>query len=221
MTDVKRMTAKEDFLKMPLEDRNCEVELYEDCRTRKLFRHCKCVPWEMSSFQDGNSQNTNYLFLQHMEVCDPKGRDCIEKNSAETFNCSTTCVGMNADVWAEKTIEEEFDNEDSEVVKEADTRSKDKDEVLRRLAELEKKLARMEVGLKKVVAEGAVGQKGKKLDKAKYQKMIAEYRKSKLKKVKHFKFSSSGTSSAFGEYGYHKIITSKVTESFENMLFIR
>ena len=51
MTDVKRMTAKEDFLKMPLEDRNCEVELYEDCRTRKLFRHCKCVPWEMSSFQ--------------------------------------------------------------------------------------------------------------------------------------------------------------------------
>ena len=51
MTDVKRMTAKEDFLKMPLEDRNCEVELYEDCRTRKLFGHCNCVPWEMTGFQ--------------------------------------------------------------------------------------------------------------------------------------------------------------------------
>ena len=51
MTDVKRMTAKEDFLKMPLKDRNCEVELYEDCRTKKLLRLCNCVPWEMSGFQ--------------------------------------------------------------------------------------------------------------------------------------------------------------------------
>ena len=32
MTDVKRMTAKSDFLLMPLKERNCEVELYEDCR---------------------------------------------------------------------------------------------------------------------------------------------------------------------------------------------
>ena len=51
MTDVKRMTAKKDFLKMPLQDRNCEVELYEDCRTRKLFEECKCVPWEVPGFQ--------------------------------------------------------------------------------------------------------------------------------------------------------------------------
>ena len=28
-----------------------EVELYEDCRTRKLFEHCNCVPWEVHSFQ--------------------------------------------------------------------------------------------------------------------------------------------------------------------------
>ena len=51
MSVVKRMTAKEDFLRMSMMDRNCEVELYEDCRTRKLFEHCNCVPWEMSSFQ--------------------------------------------------------------------------------------------------------------------------------------------------------------------------
>ena len=46
MSVVKRMTAKEDFLKMPLKDRNCEVELYEDCRTRMLMGACNCVPWE-------------------------------------------------------------------------------------------------------------------------------------------------------------------------------
>ena len=51
MTDVKRMTAKKDFLKMPLKDMNCKVELYEDCRTRKLFEECNCVPWEAPGFQ--------------------------------------------------------------------------------------------------------------------------------------------------------------------------
>ena len=51
MTDVKRMTAKEDFLKMPLKDRNCDVESYEDCRTRNLLEKCNCVPWELQGFQ--------------------------------------------------------------------------------------------------------------------------------------------------------------------------
>ena len=51
MTVVKRMTAKKDFLKMPLKDRNCEIELYEDCRTRKLLEECNCVPAEVPGFQ--------------------------------------------------------------------------------------------------------------------------------------------------------------------------
>ena len=54
MSDVKRMKAKEDFLKMPLKDRNCEVELYEDCRTKKLLEKCDCVPWELFRFQVHN-----------------------------------------------------------------------------------------------------------------------------------------------------------------------
>ena len=51
MTVVKRLTAKEDFLNMPLDDRNCEVELYEDCRTRKLLEECDCVPYEVPGFE--------------------------------------------------------------------------------------------------------------------------------------------------------------------------
>ena len=45
MTGVKRMTASLDFLRMPWKDRNCEVESYDDCRTRKLLEQCNCVPW--------------------------------------------------------------------------------------------------------------------------------------------------------------------------------
>ena len=51
MTVVKRMKAKADFLGMEFEDRNCEVELYENCRTRKLIEKCSCVPWEIPRYQ--------------------------------------------------------------------------------------------------------------------------------------------------------------------------
>ena len=36
-----------------------------------------------------------------MDVCDQKGRDCIEGNSTRTYNCSPTCVGIYADVQQE------------------------------------------------------------------------------------------------------------------------
>ena len=51
MSVLKRMSAKDDFLEMSLKDRNCEVELYEDCRTRKLLEECDCVPWEVPGYQ--------------------------------------------------------------------------------------------------------------------------------------------------------------------------
>ena len=51
LTVVKRMSAKDDFLEMPLKERNCKIELYENCRTRKLLEACDCVPWEMPAYQ--------------------------------------------------------------------------------------------------------------------------------------------------------------------------
>ena len=51
MTAVKRMTVTNDLLKMPLKDRKCEVEEYEDCRTRNLIKTCNCFPWKVSEFQ--------------------------------------------------------------------------------------------------------------------------------------------------------------------------
>ena len=37
--------------------------------------------------------------MQDMKICGPEGRDCIEKKSAEPFNCSLTCDGIYADVY--------------------------------------------------------------------------------------------------------------------------
>ena len=44
-----------------------------------------------------------------MEICGPKGRDCIERYSTKSFNCITNCEGIYADVqWIEKKTEEEI-----------------------------------------------------------------------------------------------------------------
>ena len=51
MSVVKRMTGTEDFLAMPLKDRNCKVEQYESCRTRRLLEECQCVPGEIPAYQ--------------------------------------------------------------------------------------------------------------------------------------------------------------------------
>ena len=47
-----------------------------------------------------------------MKICGPKGRDCIEKNSAKTFNCSMTCDGIYADIfWKESEMEDTKDKD--------------------------------------------------------------------------------------------------------------
>ena len=46
ISDVKRMTATEEFLQMSLKDKHCEVESYDSCRTTKLLEKCNCVPWD-------------------------------------------------------------------------------------------------------------------------------------------------------------------------------
>ena len=51
MTDVKKMTTKEDFFMLPLKERGCEADLYEDCRNAGLVKECNCVPWELPGFQ--------------------------------------------------------------------------------------------------------------------------------------------------------------------------
>ena len=41
-------------------------------------------------------------FEQDTEKCTPEGRDCIKEHSSESFNCSTTCEGVYADVQCTK-----------------------------------------------------------------------------------------------------------------------
>ena len=115
-----------------------------------------------------------------MGICGLKGRDCIERNSAKIFNCSTTCEGIYADGWVEKRTEEEIDEEAVE--------TESGGIVLEELKKLRKRVADLERNAN-----------GEELDKEKYKMMIAEYRKFKTKNVKHFRFNSAADSNSFGK----------------------
>ena len=128
-----------------------------------------------------------------MKICGPKGRDCIERNSTSSFNCSTTCEGIYADVqWVEKKMEEVAKNEAEEAFE-----SKLKGEVGEELSKFYRRFADLEKEMNVMKRDGL--EKGEELEKEKYKMMIAEYRKFKTKNVKHFMFNSGKNSSAFGK----------------------
>ena len=51
MSVVKKMTATSAFFEMPMKDRKCQVEPFEECRTRALLEECNCVPLEFRDIQ--------------------------------------------------------------------------------------------------------------------------------------------------------------------------
>ena len=119
-------------------------------------------------------------FPQGSSLCDAKGRNCIEENSARVFNCSLSCEGIFASVqWIGKDVDE--DVKDGEAMKTEENDSKELNEYERRLAALERKM--------KSLHNDRDG-KGEEVDAEKYKMLIAEYRKFKAQRVKHFRLNS-------------------------------
>ena len=131
-----------------------------------------------------------------MEICSPTGRDCIERNSTKSFNCSTTCEGIYADVqWVGKKVEEDVEDEDET---QAAVERKMKEEVVDELAKLlYRQLAGLKREMKLLKSNGQ--EKGEALDTEKYKMLITEYGKFKRENVKHFRFNSGENSSSFGK----------------------
>ena len=116
-----------------------------------------------------------HAFPQDMEICDPKGRDCIESNSTESFNCSMTCEGIYADVqWVGNKIEEDDMKNEGEEAFESKLKGEVGEELNKFYKRLEKEI---------ILIKGSGEEKGEGLDKEKYKMMIAEYRKFKSKNV--------------------------------------
>ena len=125
-----------------------------------------------------------------MGICGPKGRDCIERNSTKSFNCSTTCEGIYADVqWIGKGIEEGMKDKTTKPEFKGKV-DEETNELLKRLIDLENEMS---------VMKDTIGERGEELEKEKYKMLIAEYRRFKTKNVKHYRFNSAAHSIAFGK----------------------
>ena len=136
-----------------------------------------------------------------MTKCNSRGRDCIEINSALTFNCSVTCEGVYSDVqWVDEPMEEEM--EDGWKGEEAEMSFKGhiEEEALTQIYQrLNKKMLLMYADLEQKIRKRNE-KKGKELDKEKFKKLITEYKHFKMKNVKHFRFNANATSSSFGKF---------------------
>ena len=64
----------------------------------------------------GDQSLTNlHHILQDRNRCDPKGRECIEKNFSESFDCLPTCEGVYADLqWLDEQLPTEEDDGERE-----------------------------------------------------------------------------------------------------------
>ena len=196
------MTATEDFLKMPLKEKKCEEELYEDCRTRKLFEECNCIPWELRGFQVEVPRvdiSISVCPLQDMAICDTNGRDCMERNSVMTFDCNNTCVGIYADVeWVKEDIEKEMSKGGADETMQADLEENIHEDLIKKFQLLERELKIVKNDLGEVMRV-TTGKRGEELDRKKYKMLISEYRKFKSKNVKHFSFNTAADLSTYGE----------------------
>ena len=189
---VKRMTAKKDFLEMPLNERNCEAEPHEDCRTRKLLEKCKCLPWEMSRV-------TIRLELSlERGICTPEGRDCIEKYSNETFWCNMSCVGIHADIQRveEDTADENWMEEYEERYPDQfeDNMKKDSmQSIHEHLKKMHKEIRILSQNKKKMLTKEEIA------NQRKISRLVKEYTKFKKDNLRILKFNPLRKSSFFGE----------------------
>ena len=193
MSGVKRMTAKDDFLKMPLNERTCEAEPYEDCRTKKLLEKCKCVPWEMSRII------IRLGFSLERGICTPEGRDCIEKYSNETFWCNMSCVGIHADLQrveedkADQDWMEEYEERYPEEF-EKDMKTNSMQSIPEHLKDIQEEIQMLKIQNKKKLLT-----KEEKANQRKISKLVKEYTKFKKDNLPIFKFKLLKKSSFYGE----------------------
>ena len=59
---LKNMTTTKSFMEFPESVRKCQVEMYEECQTKEFLKSvvekCGCLPWVLSTVEDGDPQVT-------------------------------------------------------------------------------------------------------------------------------------------------------------------
>ena len=97
LTGLKKMTGTEPFIsKIPEKVRNCQVESYVECRTRKYYdewkSQCKCVPWPSSLTSSEEVRNKSQLYWHYFLQENYCGLNCVPDVDPDT-ECLGSCTG--------------------------------------------------------------------------------------------------------------------------------
>ena len=134
-----------------------------------------------------------------MKKCSPKGRDCIERNSARSFNCSATCEGIYADVqWVDERMEGDLEDELANENVEKKLKGKHDEEMYDSITEMKRMLKDMRKEM--IDQKGRIGKRGEEMDKEKFLTLISEYKRLKMNNVQHFRFNSAANLTNFGKF---------------------
>ena len=88
---VKKMTAKSAFLEMPMKDRNCQLQPFEECRTKALLEKCQCSPCEIVAIKASRNCQLSiehFYFIVRVETSAHQK----EENASRKTLCRTSVV---------------------------------------------------------------------------------------------------------------------------------
>ena len=126
-----------------------------------------------------------------MAKCNPAGRDCLDRFSGHTFNCSMTCEGIYSDVqWLDDMQEDMKDKlveQEIEIGGEVDG---ELTKMKRLYNDLRKEMERL---------KDSIGHRKDEVDSKKYTAIISEYKKFKKNNVKHFRLGTSSNLPMFSK----------------------
>ena len=92
LSALKRMTGTNSFLGLPVKEKKCQIETFEDCHTRRYVEEvkakCGCVPWALNTA----------LTLKDPIFCPPNKFDCYTTIARSITGCTVSCTGLYADV---------------------------------------------------------------------------------------------------------------------------
>ena len=64
LSNFKWMNGTESFMKLSNEEKDCQIESFEDCQREKIAKQCGCVPWQLKlTYPAGHQVRIHYPFV--------------------------------------------------------------------------------------------------------------------------------------------------------------
>ena len=64
LSNFKWMNGTESFMKLSNEEKDCQIESFDECQSEKIAKQCGCVPWQLKlTYPAGHQVRLQYPFV--------------------------------------------------------------------------------------------------------------------------------------------------------------